>query len=460
MVNMIVEMNRLRLQKASLLFLILIQLFLLSLRLNIYSIYSYADENDLYQYEIQRAFPNLSFNSPVGLHHPNDSTNRLFILEQQGRIYFFNNSDSSEFKELFLDITDRVLYGGEQGLLGMAFHPNFPENKHFYLDYTINNPRRTVISRFSLKENSSTEGDPDSELILLEINQPYSNHNGGQITFGPEDFLYIALGDGGSGGDPENNGQNLNTLLGSILRISVDQQTRDLNYGVPTDNPFVNNTQGYKEEIYAYGFRNPWKFSFDSLTNQLWVGDVGQNTIEEIDIVEKGKNYGWRIMEGSQCYIPATGCNTTDLIFPIYEYDHTQGQSITGGYVYRGTELSNLIGSYIYGDFGSGKIWALKYNETIVENSLLFDTELNIASFGTDRNKEIYLLDYDGVIYKLVDTNSDDQLTSENSEKHSSEPSSSNSSPLTSGEINDIPSWVSLIALVILALLVSHSRRI
>jgi glucose/arabinose dehydrogenase len=355
------------------------------------------------QYDVEVAFPSLLFNSPVGLYYAGDGTNRLFVVEQSGVIRVFENSPDATVANVFLNISDRVLFNGEQGLLGLAFHENFTENGHFYVDYVANNPRRTVVSRYSVMANDTNQGDENSETILMEILQPFSNHKGGQIAFGPDGYLYIAMGDGGSAGDPYRNGQNLTSLLGKILRVNVDFPSGGLNYSIPDDNPFVNNTLGYREEIFAYGFRNPWRFSFDSVTGWLWVADVGQNRIEEIDIVEKGKNYGWNIMEGSLCYSPSSGCNQTELELPILEYDHGVGQSITGGFVYRGVELPELVGAYVYGDYVSGRVWALWHdgvNATV--NVELLDTSLNIPSFGVDDENRLYICSFDGRIYKLA----------------------------------------------------------
>jgi glucose/arabinose dehydrogenase len=250
---------------------------------------------------IVEAFPNLNFEQPVDIQSPKDGTNRLFVLSQPGIIFVFENDPGTKQKEIFLDIRGKVLFGGEQGLLGLAFHPDYKQNGYFFLDYTANNPRRTVISRFKVSQDDPNKADPESELILLEVEQPYSNHNGGQISFGPDGYLYISLGDGGSGGDPLNAGQDLTMLLGSLLRIDVDKISGGRNYAIPDDNPFKDNSEGFKEEIYAYGLRNVWRFSFDN-QNRLWAADVGQNKWEEINIIEKGKNYGWRIMEGKHCF--------------------------------------------------------------------------------------------------------------------------------------------------------------
>jgi glucose/arabinose dehydrogenase len=357
------------------------------------------------QLDCVQAFPNLEFEAPVDIQNAGDGSNRLFVLEQEGRIKVFQNDSLVNTTETFLDIADQVLYGGEQGLLGLAFHPNYEENGYFYIDYTTTNPRRTVISRFSVSKNNPNQADPESELILLEVEQPYSNHNGGQITFGPDGYLYISFGDGGSAGDPENNGQDRTTLLGSIIRIDVDNPQNGMNYGIPGDNPFVGNSNGWRDEIYAYGLRNVWRFSFDPETGKLWAADVGQNAYEEIDIIESGKNYGWRIMEGFHCYDPPSNCNQTGLEMPIWEYSHDApdgGYSITGGFVYRGSNASELYGSYVYGDFVSGRIWAFIPGDNL-NNMLIFNnTGLAISTFGIDENNELYFASFtNGKIYKF-----------------------------------------------------------
>lgn len=344
------------------------------------------------------AFPNLEFERPVDLQQPGDGTNRLFVLEQEGRILVFENDPSAASTVVFLDIRDRVSdAGNEEGLLGLAFHPDYETNGFFYVYYSVVGPRRTRLSRFEVSAQDSNAADVQSESIVLEIPQPFSNHNGGQILFGPDGFLYIGPGDGGSAGDPQGNGQDRSALLGKILRIDVGQSP----YGIPPDNPFTGNAEGFREEIYAYGLRNPWRFSFDPVTGWLWVADVGQDRYEEIDIVEKGKNYGWNVMEGNHCFDDPQ-CSTAGLVLPIWEYSHREGQSITGGFVYRGANSPELNGAYIYGDFVSGKLWALRYDgQGAPENSLLADTDLNISSFGLDRGGEIFILAFDGKIYAL-----------------------------------------------------------
>lgn len=349
-------------------------------------------------------FPNLNFEQPVDIQSPKDGTNRLFILSQPGIVFVFDNDPKSKTKKVFLDIREKVLYGGEQGLLGMAFHPNFKSNGFFYLDYTIDNPRRTVVSRFSVSAKDPYKADPGSEVILFEVEQPYSNHNGGQISFGPDGYLYVSLGDGGSGGDPKNNGQNLKSLLGKILRIDVDKKSNGKNYSIPDDNPFRGSKNGNNEEIFAFGLRNVWRFSFDKKGN-LWGADVGQNEWEELNIIEKGKNYGWRIMEGKHCFNPEDECDTKGLVLPVWEYGHNDmgGFSITGGFVYNGKSAPGLLNKYVYADYVNGKIWTLELVNSKVNNRLLVDTDYLISTFGTDENDELYFADHNkGKLYKFV----------------------------------------------------------
>ena len=355
------------------------------------------------QYTTEVAFPNLNFTRPVDLQDPGDGSDRLFVVEQAGVIRVFANDRSASSAEVFLDIRDRVDdAGNEEGLLGLAFHPDFESNGIFYVDYTATNPDRTVISRFSVSAGDPDVADSDSETVILTVPQPFGNHNGGQIAFGPDRMLYIALGDGGSGGDPQGNGQNPGTLLGSILRIDVDNVTGDLGYGIPEDNPFAGSQGSSRPEIFAYGLRNPWRFSFDSDTGKMWAGDVGQNRFEEIDVVESGKNYGWNVMEGFECY-NASSCDQTGLELPVHTYPRDSGVSVTGGYVYRGSRLPGIVGSYVYGDFGSGRIWSLTREAEGYRNELLVDTDLGVASFGTDSSEELYICAFDGRIHRLVD---------------------------------------------------------
>lgn len=353
-------------------------------------------------YTAKPAFPELSFTRPVDLQHPGDNTNRLFVVEQAGVISVFQNDPSVTTKKVFLDIRNKVDdQGNEEGLLGVAFHPDFESNGFFYVNYTASNPERTVISRFEISQDVD-QADAASELVILSFEQPYSNHNGGQVSFGSDGYLYIGVGDGGSGGDPHDHGQDLKTLLGSILRIDVNKTENGNQYGIPADNPFAGNNEGYREEIYAYGLRNPWRFSFDPVTNRLWTGDVGQNAYEEIDVIVKGGNYGWNTMEGIHCFEPANGCDRSGLKVPIHEYPRGQGISVTGGFVYRGPTLAELRGSYIYADYASGSVWALDHsNMSKPVNTQLMSTELNISSFGVDKNNELYLCAFDDKIYTM-----------------------------------------------------------
>ncbi len=356
------------------------------------------------QVNLVNLFPKLYFDHPVGFEVPDDGTGRVFIVEQPGTIYIVENDTNASRKNAFLDLTGKVNYGGELGLLGLAFHPNFAGNGYFYVDYTTGSGSElaTIISRFSVSASDPNSADPASEQVLLRISQPNTNHNGGQLQFGPDSYLYIAMGDGGH----FPNGQDRTTLLGKILRIDVDNPQNGMNYGVPADNPFAGNDQGYREEIWAYGLRNPWRFNFDYPTGRLWAGDVGQDSWEEIDIIGKGRNYGWDLMEGDHCY-SVSNCDTTGLQLPVWEYAHdaSGGEAITGGFVYRGSDLPDLVGKYIYADYLSGHIWALTYNgPNSVQNELLLDTGLKIPSFGTDRNNELYICAFNGNIYKFSPT--------------------------------------------------------
>lgn len=354
------------------------------------------------QFTLQNAFPNLSFSNPVYLTHADDSTNRIFVVEQAGRIKVFPNDQNASVAKEYLNITDRVSSGGEKGLLGLAFHPDYETNGYIYVNYT--NANTTVISRFQVTNNPDS-ADKNSEFQLLTFTQPYSNHNGGWIGFGPNDgYLYIATGDGGSGGDPQNYAQRINTLLGKILRIDVDGGTP---YAIPPTNPFVDSTNvQVRKEIYAWGMRNPWRCSFDPVTGWLWAGDVGQGAWEEIDIIENGKNYGWRCYEGNHTY-NISGCNYPEYIYPVWEYSHSIGYSITGGYVYRGQNVPELSGKYIYADYGTKRVWSLFFDGiNPPSNELLLTAANNVSSFGVDQMNEIYLVTFGSPdrIYRFTPT--------------------------------------------------------
>lgn len=332
---------------------------------------------------------------PVAITHAGDGSGRLFIVEQGGAVKIVRKGTVAP--QPFLNITAVVRSGGEQGLLGLAFPPNFAIRQNFYVNYTdrtgIGN---TVIARYDVG------GDPDradqgSGKELLTIAQPFTNHNGGQLAFGPDNLLYIGSGDGGSGGDPLGNGQNVASLLGKILRLDVLSGPTAV---IPPGNPFGN-------EVWAYGLRNPWRFSFDRQTGDMYLADVGQNMREEIDFQPAGsgtgENYGWNIMEGSLCFLAPGICSSSGLVLPVAEYDHSAGDcSVTGGYVYRGSNPS-LRGTYLYGDFCSGRIWGLRRNGNLWENRLLLDSALLISTFGEDEAGELYVADYGtGAVYRII----------------------------------------------------------
>jgi glucose/arabinose dehydrogenase len=346
-------------------------------------------------YELEKTAD--GYNKPLYLTHAGDGSDRIFIVEQRGVIWILDK-DRRQIETPYLDISARVRSGGEQGLLGLAFHPQYRENGLFYVHYS-DKKGDTVISRFKVSENPD-RANGDSEEIIMTAEQPYSNHNGGQIAFGPDGYLYIGLGDGGSGGDPLGNGQNTDTLLGAILRIDVDGENT---YNIPAGNPFKEPENG-RPEIWTFGLRNPWRFSFDRLTGDLYIGDVGQNQWEEINHQDAdnpgGENYGWNQMEGSHCY--KAGCASVAYTPPVAEYSHREGCSVTGGYVYRGAIAQNLDGIYIYGDYCSGRIWTLQRLETGQwESKTWLDTSFAISSFGEDGAGEIYVIDHGGGVYRI-----------------------------------------------------------
>ncbi|RYF72022.1 MAG: glucose sorbosone dehydrogenase [Cytophagaceae bacterium] len=348
------------------------------------------------------AHPGLKFDAPVEYTYANDGTNRMFVVEQAGKIKVIDQATGAKSADTYLDIKSKVGYGGEMGLLGLAFHPNFKQNGYFFVNYTKNNPRETVISRFKASSTNARQVDPSSEVVLFTFKQPYSNHNGGKVAFGPDGYLYVATGDGGSGGDPQNNAQNRASMLGKMLRIDVNGKDKG-QYGIPADNPYKANKEGFQEEIYAYGLRNPWRFSFDK-QGKLWTGDVGQNEIEEIDVVTKGGNYGWRIREGNAGYKPNEKA-ADQPIEPIHTYTHANGDlSVTGGYVYQGKAVPALAGKYIYADYVSGRVWALtQTGANKATNQLISERAGTISAFGEDRAGELYLCDHaEGRILKVA----------------------------------------------------------
>lgn len=334
-----------------------------------------------------------------------DGSGRLFVLEKTGRIRVVK--DGALLEQPFLDLSAKVSTESEQGLLGLAFSPSFAKDGVFYVDYT-DASGTTVLSRFLADGETA---DPASEQILLQVEQPFANHNGGMIAFGPDGYLYVALGDGGGGGDPHGNGQDRSTLLGSLLRLDVRPDaagTADADYAIPEDNPFVG-VGGVRSEIWAYGLRNPWRFSFDRLTGDLWIGDVGQNAWEEIDFQPAssagGENYGWNVYEATHSYPPgaATPPDASAYTTPVIEYDRNAGTSVTGGYVYRGTAIPGFADTYVYGDFVSGRIWSVsRAGDGTLESLLLAQTEFTISSFGEDDEGELYVVDFGGAVYRMV----------------------------------------------------------
>jgi len=340
------------------------------------------------------------FSTPVDIAHAGDDC--LFVVEQTGRIRVIDGNQQVATSP-FLDIRNKIRFGGERGLLGMAFHPDFSNNGFFYVNYT-NPSGDTHIARFQVATGETT-ADPNSELILLTIDQPFANHNGGALKFGPEGFLYIGLGDGGLFDDPNNAGQDNQSLLGKMLRIDVDNGTP---YSIPTDNPFVNNAD-FREEIWASGLRNPWRFSFDRMTGDLWIADVGQDSQEEVNFIPiseaAGLDFGWRCYEGSNLFNPVGCADESTFFFPVFTYPTipSVGESVTGGYVYRGMQNTDLVGQYIYGDFVSGRIWSLELVDNEWKNIEILSIGLNeISTFGEDATGELYLAAYSsGTIFQI-----------------------------------------------------------
>jgi glucose/arabinose dehydrogenase len=367
----------------------------------------------------ERVFPNLpAFNEPIlALQAPNEAST-WYVVEQAGRVLAFENDPSADEVSTFIDIRGQVTSGGERGLLGMAFHPSYPTDPRVYLSYTttVNGSLVSRIAEFRTEDGGATLA-PDSETVLLTVAQPATNHNGGHLAFGPQDgLLYAGFGDGGSGGDPWGaigNGQKLTTLLGKLLRIDIGGTSGAVPYRIPAGNPYADNAacnDGAGDdpcpEIYAYGFRNPWRFSFDRATSELWVGDVGQAEREEADVVTAGGNYGWRCFEGTRAFNDDCGDNAGLSLPPVVEYDHAAGRSITGGYVYRGAAMPALQGRYVFGDFSTGRLWQVPSTVTPtrrVTAADAADTALGISSFAEDVDGELYLLDYfAGRMYRVV----------------------------------------------------------
>ena len=325
----------------------------------------------------------------------------LFVVADQDGLVGLYRPDGAAAGTL-LDLRDRVVRSGnEEGLLSIALDPDFPRNSYLYAYYSAGNPRRSVLSRFQVQNDAAI---PGSELVVLEQAQPFANHNGGAVRFGPDGLLYLGFGDGGSGGDPMGNGQNLTTLLGKIIRIDVRSASASQPYAIPRDNPFLNQP-GARGEIWAYGLRNPWRMSFDPETKQLWAADVGQSAIEEIDVIERGGNYGWNRIEGDRCYPSGNACNRDGTILPVATYDHGDGCSVTGGVVVRGGEVAALLGRYLYADFCSGRIWAMPADRSAAPRQVAGqDNRRMISSFATDGEGNVYFLVFSGPILRVATT--------------------------------------------------------
>ncbi|MCA9285532.1 MAG: PQQ-dependent sugar dehydrogenase [Phycisphaerales bacterium] len=350
---------------------------------------------------LEKVFGAESWVRPVGLVARPDDADQLFVIEQGGKIKSARLSTPDSGATLFMDISERVNFGSnEEGLLSLVFHPKFAENRQFFVYYSAKDPRRSVLSRFTAVGGGDSGldfvGDPGSEEVILTVAQPYWNHNGGTALFGPDGMLYLSFGDGGAANDPQGNGQNLGTLLAKVIRIDVDHPASGQAYAVPSDNPFVGR-EGARPEIWAYGLRNVWRMSFDRATGTLWAGDVGQNTWEEIDRIQKGGNYGWNLREGKHPFRQRPD-ERGDMIDPVVDYPRTEGISVTGGHVYRGTAMPELVGVYLYADYAYGTIWGMRVDGDAQGAPQVLHQKrgLLISSFGESRDGELYVTVFEG----------------------------------------------------------------
>ena len=342
--------------------------------------------------------------SPLAIAATNDGSGRLLVATQEGLIWAVTNGVTADHP--MLDLSARITSGGERGLLGIAVHPAFPTDPRIFVDYT-DRDGNTVVSSFRLATGDPTRFDPSIENVILRQEQPFANHNGGAVVFGPDGDLYITFGDGGSGGDPQGNGQNLGTLLGKILRIDIDHpDPADGTYGIPSDNPFAGRNEA-RPEIWLYGLRNPWRISFDRRARDLWIGDVGQDRWEEVDVVpggQSGLNFGWNVMEGNHCFQPPDGCDQSASVHPVAEYGHDEGCTIIGGYVYRGAADPILQGGYVFADYCSGTIFAIAANGSTAQRLpvAVGQTKDGVSAFGEDAAGELYVANLDGTISRVT----------------------------------------------------------
>lgn len=354
--------------------------------------------------ELENAYPNVSFDFPLGIRFPDDGLNKVYIAEHGGRVKVMDNVPSADEATVFLDLSERLATSPPGELYGIEFHPNYAENGYFFVRYKLEEPHRTLLSRFKRSEGNPLEADPESEEVLFEVETPGNggNHHGGDIAFGLDGYLYVPVGDGGTYQDQAGNAQDMTKLLGKVLRLDVDNPEGELDYGIPPDNPFVGNTEGWREEIFASGFRNPWRLTIDRATGDVWVGDVGEVDWEEVNYVESGHNYGWPIMEGRECApFEPSECDQTGLTLPVWAYPHEVGLSITGGYVYRGSKIPVLQGKYVYLDFSTKKMWAIE-REDPQAALLVLDHGFASTTFGQDMEGELYVSKFfEGTIWKL-----------------------------------------------------------
>lgn len=339
---------------------------------------------------------------PLAITAPHDGSGRLFVASQDGRAWVVG-ADGSTGSTPLLDVRGRITSGGERGLLGLASHPAFPSDPRVFVDYTDRNGN-TVVSSFRLDASDPDRLDAGSEVVVFQATQPFPNHNGGALAFGPDGDLYISLGDGGSGGDPQGNGQNLDAVLGKVLRIDVDHPAAGSEYGIPADNPFAGDPSK-RHEIWLYGLRNPWRMSFDRATGDLWIGDVGQGSREEVDVARAGVgglNFGWNRMEGNSCFQPALGCDRAGLTLPVVDYGHDLGCVVIGGVVYRGSRYPILRGGYVYADYCSGRAWVLDPAASTPVAVEVGNIGGGVAAFGEDETGEVYVANLDGTVSRLV----------------------------------------------------------